>query len=184
MSDLQNNLKKELDAHVARLSSDMSLFHASRATPALVENILVAAYGQKMPLKELASLATPDARTILVQPWDLSIIAEIQNAIATSNLGMGTAVDEKFIRLTMPQLSEERRKETIKLVGKRVEEARISVRHVRDSAMKSIEEAEKRKEISEDEKFRQREAVQKIIDQCNKNILDLEAKKVRDIEQS
>jgi len=181
MLDL-GSIKKDLDSLFVRLSSDVSLLHSQRATPALIENILVPAYGQKMPLKELASLTTPDARTIIVQPWDASVLGEIQNAIFASQAGFGMSVEEKFIRLTMPQLSDERRKEVIRQLGKRVEESRISVRRVRDVAMKSIEESEKKKEISEDQKFRDKESIQKVIDEYNKKILDLESRKIKDIE--
>src|SRR3989344_6643536 len=132
MQDFRDNTKKELASIVARFSADIALLHSSRATPALVENIIVSAYGQKLPLKQVASLSTPDARTIVVQPWDPGILHEIQKAIEASHVGLGVSPDEKFIRLTMPQLSEERRAEVVKLLGKKVEEARIAVRKVRD----------------------------------------------------
>ena len=184
MQDFRNNLKRELEEIIARLTADTSVLHSSRATPALVENIRVSVYGQHMPLKELASLAAPDARTIIVQPWDLSIMPEIQKAIEMSHLSMGSSVDEKFVRLTMPQLSEERRKEILKVLGKKVEEARIAIRRARDTVMKSLEEAERSKEISEDEKFRSKDALQKTIDEYNKRAADLETKKAREIEGS
>lgn len=182
MQELQNNIKKELEAVLSRVTAEIAVLHSTRATPALVENIPVAAYGGKMPLKQVASLSVPDARTIIVQPWDTSLMPEIQKAIQASNLGMGSAVDEKFIRLNMPQLSEERRREVIKILGKKIEEGRISIRKVRDHAIKALEEQEKKKEISEDEKFRSKDTIQKIIDEFNKRASDLEEKKTREIE--
>jgi len=181
MQELLNNTKKELESVLARLVSDISVIHSARATPALVENIMVPAYGNKMPLRELASLSTPDARTIIVQPWDTSVLSEIQNAFTSSNFGFGVAVDEKFIRLTMPQLSEERRGEILKVLGRIVEDSRISVRRVRDHAMKATEEMAKSKLISEDMKFRTRDGVQKLVDEFNKKILATEEKKAQEI---
>jgi ribosome recycling factor len=184
MLDSHNDIKNELEGIVARLSREIALLHSSRATPALVENILVSVYGQKMPINQVASLSAPDARTIIVQPWDTSILNEIQKAIELSHLGMGSSVDEKFIRLTMPQLSQERRKEILKVLGKTVEEARISVRRARDHHSKIIEEAEKNKEMSKDEKFRRKEALQKTVDEFNARIAALEAQKSQEIENA
>ncbi len=181
MQELLNNTKKELESMLARLVADISVIHSARATPALVENILVSVYGNRMPLRELASLAAPDARTIVIQPWDLSILLEIQNALVTSNPGFGVTVDEKFVRLTLPQLSEERRHEILKILGRKVEDTRVSVRRVRDHAMKSIEDMERSKLISEDMKFRTRDGVQKIVDEFNKKILAAEDKKAQEI---
>src|SRR3989344_7563041 len=106
MQEYQSNLKRDLDAIFLRLSEDLIAMHSARATPAIVENIKVPAYGSTLPLKELASLSAPDARTIVVQPWDSSVLLEIQNALASTHSGFGIAVDEKFIRLTLPQMSE------------------------------------------------------------------------------
>ncbi|MDA1334666.1 MAG: ribosome-recycling factor [bacterium] len=184
MSDFQNNTKKDLEPILDHLNQEISVLHSSRATPALVENIQVDAYGSKLPIKEVASLATPDARTIVVQPWDPTMLGPLQTAIELSKLGMGMSVDEKFIRLTMPQLSEERRRETIKVLGKKVEESRIAVRRIRDKVVKSIEDAEKSKEISEDVKSREKDAVQKIINECNKKIAGIEEHKAKEIETS
>ncbi len=181
MQDFRDNTKKELVGITGRLAGEIALLHSSRATPALVEHITVSAYGQKLPLNQVASLSTPDARTILVQPWDSSILAEIQKAIEASSVSLGVVPDEKFIRLTMPQLSEERRGEIVKALGKKIEEARISVRKVRDRVSKSFEEAFRAKEISEDEKFRSKEALQKIIDECIGAIRAMEEKKSKEI---
>jgi ribosome recycling factor len=182
MQELHNNTRKELENIAARLHGELAALHSSRATPALVENIPVTVYGQKMPLNQLASLSAPDARTIIVQPWDASILGDIQKAIADSHAGLSSSVEEKFIRLIMPHMSEERRREILKVLGKKVEEARISMRRVRDHALKSLEESERVKEISEDQKFRSKEAVQKLIDEYNKKMADVEVKKIKEIE--
>jgi ribosome recycling factor len=181
MQDYQNDTKKELESVVAHLKKELTLIHATRANPVLVEDIAVSVYGQKMKIKELASLSTPDAKTLVIQPWDTGVIQELQKAIQNSNLGMSMAVEEKYIRLTMPQLSEERRHEVLKVLRKKIEEARISVRRVRDAKVKAIEEAERTKSISEDEKFRSKEKIQKLVDEVNLTIKDSENKKATEI---
>lgn len=165
-----------------RLAEELAVLHTSRATPALVEDVPVEAYGQRMPIKSIASLSTPDARTIVVQPWDAHMLKDIQKAIEAAHLGLSSSVDEKSVRLVMPQMSEERRREILKVLGKKVEEARIAVRRIRDSAHKTIDDMEKKKEISEDQKFRSKDALQKIVDENNKKIQDLETQKSRDIQ--
>ena len=182
MQELYNKVKQELESVLGHVTGEVSMLHSTRATPALVEHILVTASNSKMPLNQVASLSTPDAKTILVQPWDLALLPEIQKAIVASSLGMGSAVDEKFIRLTMPQLSEERRREVIKVLGKKIEEARVTIRKVRDHAVERLEEREKNELISQDEKFRGKDAVQKIIDEFNGRAADLEEKKIKEIE--
>lgn len=182
MQDFRTEAKKELDSIVVRLTADITLLHASRATPALVEDLSVQVYGQRMPLKQVASLSTPDARTIIVQPWDAGVLPEIRKAIESSHLGMSIVPDEKFLRLIMPQLSSERRAEILKVLGKRMEESRIAMRRIRDHAIKTIEEAFRAKEMSEDEKFRQKDALQKVIDAASSTMSDLEKRKVKEIE--
>ncbi len=181
MQELQNNLKHELEAVLGHATSLVAALHSSRATPALVEDIFVMAYDSKMPLKQVASLSTPDARTIVVQPWDTALLGDIQRAIAGAGLGMSSTAEEKCVRLTMPQLSEERRHEAIKTLGKIIEESRVTMRRARDRAMKTLEEKERGKEISEDEKFRTKDAVQKIIDGYMGKLSELESKKTEEI---
>ncbi len=182
MQEFVSNTKKDFENILAHLAREISTLHVSRATPALVEGIIINVYGQKMPLNQVASLSAPDARTIIVQPWDASILAEIQKGITESHISFSSSVEEKFVRLTMPQLSEERRREIIKHLGKKVEEARISIRRVRDQVQKSIEESERAKEISEDQKFRSKDSLQKLVDEYNKKIADIESKKINEIE--
>lgn len=182
MQDFRTEAKKELDNIIVRLTADTSVLHASRATPALVEDLSLQVYGQRMPLNQVASLSTPDARTIIVQPWDASTLPEIRKAIENSHLGMSIVPNEKFLRLIMPQLSSERRAEILKVLGKKIEESRIAMRRMRDRSIKTIEEAFRAKEMSEDEKFRQKDALQKIIDAAGSAIRTLEERKIKEIE--
>ena len=182
MPDFRTEIKKELEGITARLAADVALIHSARATPALVENLQVEIYGQKMPLNQVASLSAPDARTIIVQPWDPTALSHIRKAIENSSLGMGIIPDEKFLRLVLPQLSTERRAEILKTIGKKVEETRISIRRVRDHASKAIEGSFRAKELSEDEKFRRKESLQKTIDETIGVVGALEERKTKEIE--
>ncbi|MBI2052731.1 MAG: ribosome recycling factor [Candidatus Ryanbacteria bacterium] len=184
MLEFRDSTRRDLEGIFERVRSDILMLHVSRATPALLENILVSLYGQKLPLKQLASLSAPDARTLVVQPWDQSSIGEIQKAIENTHTGMSMAAEEKFLRLTMPQLSLERRVEMIKALGKKIEEGKIAIRHVRDKVQKSFEEAHRAKKMSEDEKFRSKEALQKLVDEYTKKFKELEDQKTSEINQA
>lgn len=177
MADLKTILEKtveEFRAHIAALRT-------GRATPALVENLEVEYCGTKTPLKALASISAPEARQLTIQPWDKNALQPIEKAIRESPLGFNPVVDREVIRLSIPELTEERRKELIKLVGRHAEDARIQVRKERERALKEIERKEKAKEISEDEKFRQKNEIQKIVDEINKKIEELGAAKEKEI---
>lgn len=184
MLEFRDSARRDLEGIFERVRSDVLMLHSSRANPALLENILVSSYGQKLPLKQLASLSTPDARTLIVQPWDPGSIGEIQKAIESAHVGMSVAAEEKFLRLTMPQLSAERRAQMIKALGKRIEEGRIAIRHVRDKVQKSFEEAYREKKMSEDEKFRSKETLQKLVDEYTKKLKELEEQKANEINQA
>lgn len=123
----------------------------SRASPALVDNIKVEYQGQLLNLKELTTISVPDPRTILIQPWDKEVLSNIEKALLKSDLGLMPLNDGRTIKLNIPPLTEERRRELVKLVRKRVEEARVAIRHIRQQAMEEIRKAEKEKLISQDE---------------------------------
>lgn len=135
-----------------------------RASPHMVEGLRVECYGAPMLLKQLASITVPDARTLLIQPWDISIIPEVEKAILKSNLGINPANDNKVIRLAIPQLSKDRREELIKVVKKMAEEGKISLRTIRRDAKEAIDKLEKDKRIPEDEKFKGHDGLQKVMD--------------------
>ena len=164
-----------------RLRHDTATLRTGRATSALVEHIEVDYYGAKTPLKALASISVSDARQILIHPWDKNAVQPIEQAIAKSSLGLAPIMDLDTIRLSVPQLTEERRRELVRLLGKMTEEARIHARRDRDEALKEIERAFKAKEISEDERFRKRSDIQKKIDDVNKKIEEIVAAKEREI---
>ena len=136
-----------------------------KASPSLVENILVEVYGSMMRIRELAGITAPEARMLLIQPWDTTSIQPIEKAIQKSNLGLNPAVQGKFIRLVLPELSTERRQEYVKLAHKMTEHGRVAVRHVRRDAIEHLKKESKDSKISEDELEHAEKEVQKLTDQ-------------------
>lgn len=175
------NLKQSLEKILERLKNEAASLRTGRATPALVEDLEVDYYGSKTQLKAIASISAPEPRQILISPWDKNAIQPIERAIQGSSLGLNPVIDRETIRLTIPSLTEERRKELVKLLGKYLEEARIAVRREREEVLKEVDRDEKEKKISEDEKFRKKQETQKIIDEMNKKIEDLGVAKEKEI---
>ena len=177
MTDIDAQLKDAVDKFKIRIQQ----FRTGRATPALVENIIVDYYGTPTPLKAMAAISNPEPRQLLIQPWDKGAVQAIEKAIASSPLGINPVAERSQIRITIPPLTEERRKELVRLLGQATEEARILVRRVREEEMKDIDRREKSGDISEDEKFRARDATQKIVDNTNKEIDALRENKEKEI---
>ncbi|MEK7541284.1 MAG: ribosome recycling factor [Patescibacteria group bacterium] len=175
------NIKQKLERIAAHLRQEVAGLRTGRATPALVENIEAEHYGVRTPVKALASITTTGPREIVIQPWDKAALPAIERAIAASSLGLAPIADRDVIRLSVPPLTEERRKELARLLGKYVEEARIKVRQERDEALKEVERALKAKEISENERERRRRDAQKLIDEGNRKIEEIGAAKEKEI---
>jgi len=136
-----------------------------KASPGLVENILVEVYGSHMRIRELAGITTPEPRMLLIQPWDATTVHPIEKAIQKSNLGLNPAVDKKFIRIVLPELSEERRHEFVKVVKKMAEDGRVAIRHVRRDALEALKKETKQGLITEDQLEHAEKEVQKLTDQ-------------------
>lgn len=158
--DAEDRMDKSIDA----LQADLRTIRTGRATPALVEHIPVTYYGMPTPLQQLAVIGVPEPRLITIRPFSAGDIGEIQKAILKSDLGITPNNDGKIIRLVLPPLTEERRRDLVKLVHKRLEEAKVSVRNIRRDANKLLEAAEKDKEISEDDLHAAREEIQELLD--------------------
>lgn len=173
--------RQKLGKVVERLKNEVTSLRTGRASPALVENLEVDYYGSKTPLKAIATISAPEPKQLVIQPWDRQALPLIEKAIQNSGLGINPVTEREVIRLSIPSLTEERRKELLKLLGKFLEEARIHVRRERDEALKEIDGKEKAKEISEDEKFRQKNEAQKVIDDVNKKIEELGLSKEKEI---
>jgi ribosome recycling factor len=146
------------------LEDDLSRIRTGRASPALVEKLPVEYYGTPTPLLQLASISVPEPRSLLIRPFDASILRDIERAILSSDLGLTPSNDGKNIRLNLPVLTEERRRELVRVVHNRVEEGRVAVRNVRRDVMRDLHEFEQEKLISEDEKIRGEKDVQKLTD--------------------
>jgi len=153
----------------------------SKASPALVENIMVEAYGTQMRLRELAGITTPEPRMILIQPWDASTVQAIEKAILKSNIGLTPNTQGKFIRLILPELSEERRRELVKVVHKMAEDGRVAIRHVRRDALEELEKEKKKGGVSEEDIEHAKKEVQKLTDQYIEQIDKLAATKEKEI---
>ena len=166
LEETGDRMTKSLGAFKRELAG----IRTGRATTTLMDSIKVEAYGQTMPLNQVASVSVPESRLILVQPWDRSIVPDVEKAIHKSDLGLVPNTDGSVIRLAIPPLTEERRQDLVKLVRKQAEEARISVRNIRRDSNDSLKKAQKDGAISEDESHRAMDEVQELTDKYVKEI--------------
>ncbi len=164
MDDILLEAEEKMEKSVASLDRDFGKLRTGRASTALVDNIMVDYYGTPTPIKQLASVAIPDSRSITIQPWDKGAFGPVEKAIITSDLGLTPMNDGRLIRISIPMLTEERRKELVKVARKYVEEAKVAVRSVRREANEQIKKLEKAKEITEDDARRGQDEVQKLTD--------------------
>jgi ribosome recycling factor len=163
------------------LTKEFGGIRTGRANPNILDIVMVEVYGSKMPVKQLASITNEDARTIRVNPYDLTQAKAIEKAIVASNLGLSVGADEKGVRVSFPELTSERRVALIKLAKEKLEQAKISLRKLRDEEMDEIAKMEKNKAIGEDEKFRLKAELQKVIDAESKKIEEHFSKKEKEI---
>jgi ribosome recycling factor len=179
--ELINSKKDSLEQALEYLRADLSQLRTGRANPALVENLMVDYYGTRTPLKQIATINAPEARLVLIQPWDKDSLVNIEAAIRESNLGLNPANDGQVIRLNIPPLSEERRQEMVKTLNQKVEAARIAIRNIREEIWETIQEMTKVGKISEDDKFRGKDSLQEVIDSFNKKVEEIRDKKEKEI---
>lgn len=176
-------VKAAMDKPIKHFDKDLAAMRTGRATTSLVENIRVDCYGQMTPIRELATMAAPDARLITIQPWDKSVIPAIEAAIGSSDLGATPANDGNIIRIQLPQMSSARRDELVKVLGKKTEECRVNIRNARKDYHNMIREAEKKKSISEDFAKRLNDLLQKLTDQFIEKTDQLYNKKETELRQ-
>ena len=162
--------KRKMDKVLEAMARDLSRIRTGRASVALLEGIKVDCYGTIMPLPQVASLAAPESRLLTVQPWDPTVLGDIEKAILKSDLGLNPVNDGKVIRLPIPALTTERRKELVKMVKKMGEEAKVALRNLRRDANEDLKEMKKEKLLSEDEAHRGQEEVQKLTDDYIKRV--------------
>lgn len=176
-----SNCEIKMQKAVEIFKEEIKKFHTGRATPVLVENILVDYYGSKSPIKQIASISIPEPRMILIAPWNKNDISAIEKALIESDLKANPQNDGESIRITLPALTEERRKELVKLLGKEKEKTRVSVKQAREEAWEEIKELETEKMISEDEKFKAKDDLQKVVDGYNKQLDEISERKEEEI---
>ena len=173
----EEKMKKSIDSVV----SDFDSVRAGRANAAVLDRIMVDYYGSPTPIQQIAGVSSPDARTLLISPFDSSALKNIEKAILNSDLGIHPQNDGKNIRLSFPQLTEERRKELVKQIRKYAESGKVAVRNIRRDAMDNFKKQEKKSEITEDELKQAEKDLQKLTDESCKKLDDLLAKKEKDL---
>ncbi|MCX7792891.1 MAG: ribosome recycling factor [Thermodesulfovibrionales bacterium] len=178
---LKKRLTERMDATIEVFRRELASVRTGRATLALLDGITVDYYGDQTPLNQVATLTVPEPRLITIQPWEQRLIPEIEKAIMKSDLGLTPANDGKVIRLAIPPLTEERRKELVKVVKKRAEEARVALRNIRRDILEDIKKMQKEKSLSEDEIKRWNDEVQKITDSYIKKVDEMLAHKEKEI---
>ncbi len=181
MINLIEKYKPEFDKVVEYLKNELSALRTGRATPALVENILVEAYGVKTPIKGLGGISVPDPKTILIEPWDKGILKEMEKAIHLANIGISPVIEGGRIRLVISPLTEESRKELIKVLQQKLEKSRISLRGIRDKTRSEILEAEREKQITEDDRYRLQEKLDELVEEFNFKIKEIGEQKEKEI---
>ena len=181
MSFDESDLKRRMNGALNSLKEEFIGLRTGRASTALLDSLKVDAYGSKMPINQVASLSTPEARLILIQVWDQSMVNSIEKSIREADLGLNPQTEGSSIRIPIPELSQDRRIELVKVAGKYSEQAKISIRNVRRDIIESIRKLEKESEISEDEKRDSEGKIQLITDEFINEIDDMLAQKEKDI---
>ena len=152
-----------------------------RATPAVVENIIVEAYGQKLPVKSTASTTIADSKSLIVEPWDKTILKDLETSIRNAGVGVSVVNEGNFLRIVLPQLTEDNRRMLVKLVNEKAEEARIALRAVREKAKEKIIDAEKKKEIAEDLRYKLQDELDKMVSDFNAQVKKMAEDKEKEI---
>ncbi|MCI8349099.1 MAG: ribosome recycling factor [Firmicutes bacterium] len=181
METIKKNLEERSKKSIAVLKEDLNTVRAGRANPSLLDKVMVEYYGSPTPLKNLANISVPDPRTLLITPFDPKAVSEIEKGINVANIGINPSNDGKCVRLIIPQVTEERRKELTKTVKKMGEDAKVAVRNIRRDANDDFKKLEKSHDITEDELKKALDDVQKAIDKTTKEIDDIVSAKEKEI---
>ena len=181
IEELLKETEERMEKAVEALRENLKTIRTGRASPSLVERLPVEYYGALTPLNQLATISAPEPRLLTIRPWDPNALADIEKAIMKSDLGLTPSNDGKIIRLVIPRLTEERRQELVKVVGKRVEEGKVAIRNIRRDAIEDLREMESEKLISEDEFYRTKDEVQEITDKFVTKIDEIGRDKEKEI---
>ncbi len=181
----ENDVLADTDARMKRsvqaLEREFDSIRTGRASPALVENLMVDYYGVPTPLKQLSSISVPEARLLMIQPWDKQAVENVEKGILKSDLGLVPNNDGETIRISIPQLTEERRRDLVRLVGRKTEDGHVSVRNVRRDSLDTLRTMEKEKELSKDESRRAQDQLQKLTDAYVQQMDDLRSGKEAEV---
>jgi ribosome recycling factor len=181
IDDVLSEVRDRMEKSVTALSYDLQAIRTGRASPALVERLMVEYYGVQTPLNQMASIGVPEPRMLVIRPWDPSALTAIERAILTSDLGLTPQNDGKIIRLIIPRLTEERRRELVRVVSRRVEEARIAIRNNRRDGLEDLRELESEKMISEDDFYRGRDELQTLTDEYVEKVNEIGKRKEAEV---
>lgn len=176
-----NKIKPKLEEVLGQLSEKFKAVRTGKANPSLIENLMVTYYGTQTPLKQMATLSTPNANLILVTPWDKNSLGDIELAIRNSNIGLSPVNDGAGIKVILPQLTEERRQELAKHIKTLSEEAKVVARNLRAEAWQEIKDMEKNSQITEDDRYRAEEELNKLVNDNNKKVDEMLAEKDKEI---
>ena len=181
MNEFIKKYEEDFDKAIEFFKSELSKIRTGRANPSMVEDILVEAYGAPTPMKQVATITVPEARTIRIEPWDKNILKDIEAAISKMQMGVSTSIDDNVVRLTFPQMTEESRQQFIKVLGDQLEKSKVSMRQARDKVKEDIEKAFKTSDITEDDRYQYRDDLDKHIDELNKEMDKFAEKKKEEI---
>jgi ribosome recycling factor len=181
IKDLLHEAESRMDRSIEVLGDDLRAIRTGRASPALVERVMVEYYGAPTPLKQLAVISAPEPQLLTIRPYDAGSLGDIERAILKSELGLTPVNDGRIIRLPIPHLTEERRQELAKLVRQRVEGGKVALRNIRREALDDLREFEKEKLISEDDFYRGKDDLQDLVDRYIKQMDEIEARKQREV---
>jgi len=180
--DIINKIKPELEKVISFLEKEMAKVRTGRASPSLVEDIIIDCFGQKFPLMQLATISIPEPKQILIHPWDKSYIEGIVRALEKTGIGANPIVDKELIRINLPSLTEEYRKNLLRFLSGKIEEARKTIRKWRDDSWSEIQEKFRQGKIREDDKYRGKNELQKLIDEYNEKVEEIGERKKKEIE--
>ncbi|MGN0529510.1 MAG: ribosome recycling factor [Eubacterium sp.] len=181
MEAIFSKTKEKMEKCLNSLERDYKAVRAGRANPAILDRVTVDYYGTPTPINQMAAISVPEPRMLMIQPWDASTLKEIEKAINTAEIGINPSNDGKVIRLVFPPLTEERRKELVKDIAKRAEEAKVAIRNVRRDAMDDLKKLKKNNEITEDDQKTGEKKLQDITDSYVKEAEEMEKKKEQEI---
>jgi len=179
--EILQRIQPEIDKVISFLEKEFTKIRTGRANPSLVEDVVVDCFGEKFPLKQLAAISTPEAKQILIQPWDKSYVEGIMAALSKTGVGADPIMDKDSIRINLPTLNEDYRKELQRLISEKQEDARKTIRHWREDAWSEIQEKSRAGEIREDDKFRAKDDLQKIVDESNKKVEEIGERKKKEV---